>query len=102
MRVPAEAHRGGSKPAVEGGEIEEHEGLDELAEVGRTHQAGDGPVGVSSRAVDDFPDWLLKLTCQHDSFLQLSWCCLFPGGSAELPEQIDEHGALGLREPARC
>jgi len=41
---------------------------------------------------------VLKLTCQHDSFLQP---CLFPGGSAELPEQLDEHGALGLREPTR-
>src|SRR3989441_8795382 len=102
MRVPTEAHRRGRESAVEAGEIQEDEGLEELAEVGRAHQPGDGPVRLPTRAVDDFTDRVLKLTCQHDSFLQLSWYCLFPGGSAELPEQLDEHGALGFREPTRC
>src|SRR5437588_7307465 len=101
MRVPAEAHRRGRESAVETGEVQEDEGLEELAQVGRAHQPGDGPVRLSARAVDDFSDRVLKLTCQHDSFLQLSWCDSFPGGSAELPEEIDEHGALGLREPSR-
>src|SRR5437016_9091388 len=102
MRVPAEAHRRGRESAVEAGEIQEDEGLDELAEVGRAHQPGDGPVRLSARAVDDFTDRVLKLARQHDSSLQLSWCCLFPGGSAELPEQLEERGPLGLREPTRC
>src|SRR5438132_29334 len=42
MRVPAEAHRRGRESAVEAGEIQEDEGLEELAEVGRAHQPGDG------------------------------------------------------------
>src|SRR3979490_3240270 len=33
--------------------------------------------------------------------LQLPWRCRIPGGSAELLEQLNEHCALGLREPTR-
>src|SRR2546430_15254800 len=99
MRVPAEAHRRGRESAVEAGEIQEDEGLEELAEVGRAHQLSDGPVCLPARAVDDFTDRVLKLTCQHDSFLQL---CVFPGGSAAFPEQLDAHGALRPREPTPC
>src|SRR5438105_14365603 len=99
MRVPAEAHRRGRESAVEAGEIQEDEGLEELAEVGRAHQPGDGPVRVPARAVDDFTDRVLKLTCQHGSYLQL---CVFPGGSAALPEQIDEQDALRPREPTHA
>src|SRR5437763_12659642 len=67
MRVPAEAHRRRRESAVEAGEIQEDEGLEELAEVGRAHQPVDGPVCLPARAVDDFTDRLLKLTCHHDS-----------------------------------
>src|SRR5437016_1594583 len=99
MRMPTEAHRRGRESVVETGEIQEDEGLEELAEVGRAHQPGDGPVRLPARAVDDFADRVLKLTCQHDSFLQL---CVFPGGSAELPEQLDERGALGAPPSGRA
>src|SRR5437870_6365359 len=33
--------------------------------------------------------------------LRLSWCCLTPGGKAELLEQLNERRALGFREPTR-
>src|SRR5438477_4639437 len=35
------------------------------------------------------------------SILRLLWCRSSPDGSAELLEQLDERGALGLREPTR-
>src|ERR1700736_2633890 len=60
----------GRSSAVEVEEVEEHEGLDELAEVGGAHQPGDGSMRASVRAVHDFADGLLNLTCQHDLFLQ--------------------------------
>src|SRR5438132_9682115 len=33
--------------------------------------------------------------------LRRSWCCLSPGGSAELLEQLNERRALVLRQPTR-
>ena len=62
MRVPSEAHGRGRKSTVEGGEVQEHEGLDELAQVGGTHQSSDGPLGVPARAMDDFTDGILNAT----------------------------------------
>src|SRR5207245_2830612 len=100
VRVPAELHLHGCSPPVEVEAIEEHEGFDELAEVGGTHEPGDRAARVSARAVDDFTDGLLKLTCQHD-LPPMRWCCWISGGSAELLEQLNERRALGFREPMR-
>src|SRR2546427_9963015 len=33
--------------------------------------------------------------------LRRLWCCLSPGGRAQLLEQLNEHRALVLREPTR-
>jgi len=49
--------------------IEEHEGLDELAEIGGAHEPRDGAARMASRAVDDFARGflsLLKLIGGHD------------------------------------
>src|SRR5258707_13869004 len=72
--VPSEAHWRGCKSAVEGGEVQENEGLDDFAQVRWTHQSSDGPLFVSPRAVDDFTDRILNLTGQHD---YLSEVCAF-------------------------
>src|SRR5713101_1899442 len=45
---------------------------------------------------------MLNLTCQHDLPPQRLRCCRSAGGNAELLEQLNERGPLGLREPTRC
>jgi hypothetical protein len=49
--------------------IQEHEGLDELAEVGWAHEPRDGAAAIAPRAVDDLARGvrdLLNLICKHD------------------------------------
>jgi hypothetical protein len=69
VRVPAELHRYWQSSPIEVEKVEEHEGLDELAEAGGAHQPGDGSMRASVRAVHDFANGLLNLTCQHDLLL---------------------------------
>src|SRR5258707_1145071 len=66
VRVPTEVHRRGRQTAVERGEVQEHERLDELAQIRGAHQPGDGLPRASARAIDDLAAAILSLLCQHD------------------------------------
>src|SRR5260370_11757511 len=101
MGVPTEAHRHRRESTVEGGEVQEYERLDQLAQIGGTHQSRDRPLGVSARAIDDFTDGILNLTRQHYLFLQRLWLCGLFRRSAELLEQLNENRPLAPREPPR-
>ena len=71
VRVPADPRHAPPLP-VEVEVIEEHERLDELADVGRAHEPRDGSAHMSPRAIDDLAHGLLgllKLIRRHDFVL---------------------------------
>ena len=63
MRMPARSLKTVRRLGVE--EIEKDEGLETLAEVGRAHQAGDRPVMLAVRPMDDLT-WALSDQLQLD------------------------------------
>src|SRR5439155_22747751 len=66
LRVQAIVHGHRRQASVERGEVEEHERLDELAEVRGAHQPRDGPVGAPARAKNDLATARLELLSEHD------------------------------------